>query len=304
LKREICLAIIGRKKGVAIVALALAIVMTVSTSLIVGAETLKHAPEIAEKIVGKKEKFVPTTSESGVVGIHCVGRIIRPHNNYTIPILISLKKQTIITIQPPKEGNASMGYLLSRTINIKKNQILKVEINNKTYQIKIGSFFISSTIFDAGIVIWKPLPCNGTKMTLKKEGLSRYSSAFTEQVRSLINLWRISLLIILTIGAITASIKAYKDIEKESIILEETGIEDNCIKISLSIIFIISILGGYAWGWILSGILDSLAGTLSNIYIPTPKLSLYNFLINGIIPSIVIGIISIIVGVLRNVSEQ
>jgi len=292
LKASRCISIAARKRQVVVLAIAISVVATVAAALALLQGVLVSTPTIAEKVLRPTWKLVP--DPAGAI-LECTGTLTLGNSTIRVPVVIVPDNYNLIGVEKPESGNASIGYLIAEP---KVGRTITVSISNHTYNLEVGSTHHAHSGLDVSVIVWsnRVTSCNGLHLKVEKASAQQYSRILGGQFSSLVGKWRLSGIIILAVGSVTASIKALSDLAHESSTLLEEGVPSRCLSASLSLILAAAAFTGYAWGWIIMGMADSAVALVTGVFIPIPKVTVTNLVEAGIVPALLVFALSLLTG--------
>ncbi|MCE4600966.1 MAG: hypothetical protein F7C38_05315 [Desulfurococcales archaeon] len=138
--------------------------------------------------------------------------------------------------------------------------------------------------------------CNQTLLTIEEKGFEAYTQAFSKQVRELLAKWSLASMIVLGLGSFVASIKAYMDLAPEWETLHQEGVDRNLLPATLSIYYALAVFVGYAWGQIITDLLNDIVATFTNLYIPRGPVEILSMVWQGLAPALLAGLITFLYG--------
>ncbi len=291
------LGVIARKKSITTLALGLAVVSMVATVIVQSGGIMESSSKLAEKLVSPREKLLVSQNCTG----HCIRQCIVTMNvrgeniETTLTVITGVHRLRGV---PGKLENASIGILLSRETGIGKGKIVTVRVEDRIYMLHISSIHSTHSPLDLGLITSNDIPgCNQVKLATRKEGFEAYTRAFSRQVQGILWKWELAALLVLGLGSLIASAKAYMDLVKEKDIVYEEGARHGTLLAALSGYFAIAVFAGYAWGQIVTDVLNDLTATYTGLYVPRAFLTLEALAVQGLVPALLAGLISFLYGV-------
>ena len=296
------LKIVARKKPLVTLALGLAVVSMVSTAIIQSAGILQSTGSLAEKLLRPREKLNVT--------VPCRDPCIR---QCTVTIRTSAEEaETTLTIIPqgvkgivaPPRNGVGAGYILAGDLGLHKGDNITITSGDITASVEVSGIYRSGSPLDTGLVAGGGFEwCNTTRLSLTRESPTHYTRAFTWEVEALITYWALAGLLVLGLGSVVAGVKAVMDLEGEAGTLIAEGGSPNSLLGALSLFFALAVLAGYGWGLILTDLLDSLVAGVTGLYVPRASLSPQAFLVEGVFPALLVGLLVYTVGRVYGVRE-
>ncbi len=291
---KVCLSIVARKREIIVIAIALAVVAAVATSIIITGDIVKESPNIVSTLFKPRSKLTP--SNCAECSTMCIAKVRAGKIQVSVHVIVTSKPK-LLGVNKPKGGNATIGYILSYEYNIGKGGEITIFFNNQSYKMLVGGVHNTHSSIDTGVIVWTNRSiCHGLKLKESLENERFFTRALSRQFSYLTKNWFIASLIVLSLGALIASYKGMIEIEKSTNTLMGEGEQPRCVIIGVSIIYGLAVFAGYAWGNIISNIAMSLLASYTGLYLPEPELIHSNLLFIGVFFTILVSIISIIVG--------
>ncbi len=292
MKASQCLSITARKRQVVVLAITISIVATVASALALLQGVLASAQTITEKILRPTWKLVPDPA-GGIV--ECTGVLTLSNSTMRVSVIVVPDNYTLIGVGKPLTGNASVGYLIAKP---SMGGTITVSIGGDTYILKVGGTHHANSALDVSIIAWSNeiTGCNGLHLKVEKASAQQYSRILGRQFSSLVEKWRLGGIIILAVGSVTASIKALSDLSSESATLLEEGVPPRCLAASLALVLAAAAFTGYAWGWIIMGMADSVVATITGVFLPIPRVTAANLVEAGVAPALLVFVLTLLTG--------
>ncbi|MCE4619649.1 MAG: hypothetical protein F7C33_01365 [Desulfurococcales archaeon] len=295
MKASQCLSITARKRQVIVLAIAISVVAAVASALALLQSVLASTQTLAEKIMRPTWKLVP--DPSGRI-LECTGTLSLGNSTIHVPVIVVPDNYTLISIKKPRNGNASIGYLIPK---LRMGKTITINLGDSIYKLEIGSIHHANSGLDVSIIAWsnRMTGCNGLHLRVEKASVQRYSKTLARQFSGLVGKWRLSGIIVLAVGSVTASIKAMSDLTRESITLLEEGASSRCLATSLALVLAVAAFTGYAWGWIVTSMADSAAALITGVFLPIPRVTVVNLFEAGVVPALLVFALSLLTGELH-----
>ncbi len=296
------LKIVARKKPLVTLALGLAVVSMVSTAIIQSAGLLESTGSLAEKLLRPREKLNVTVSCRDPCIRQCTVAI-RTIEGEAVTTLTIIPRGVEGIVAPPSNG-VGAGYILAGDLGLHKGDNITITSGDNTVSVQVSSIYRSGSPLDTGLVAGGGFEwCNITRLSLTSGSPTPYTRAFTWEVEALITYWALAGLLVLGLGSVVAGVKAVMDLEGEAGTLIAEGGSPNSLLGALSLFFALAVLAGYGWGLVLTDLLDSLVAGVTGLYVPRASLSPQAFLVQGVFPALLVGLLVYTVGYAYGVGE-
>lgn len=289
------LRIVARKKPLVTLALGLAVVSMVSTAIIQSGGILESANSLAEKLLKQRDKLVYTSKCRGPCARQCTV-IVKTGKGEAQTTLTIIPEDLGVGPRPPS-GGVGVGYLLQNQLGAGKGDNITVIHDGVSLTLPVAGVYRSGSPLDNGLIAGGGFDwCNEFMLRVENVSPASYTGAFTGQVEGLVKHWGLAGLLVLGLGSVVAGVKAYMDLEPEAGTLIAEGGSLSSLTGALAVFFGLAVLAGYGWGLILTDLLDSLVASITGLYIPRGSLTLEDFMVQGLLPSLLAGLTVLLVG--------
>ncbi len=290
------LRIIARKKPVTTLALGLAIVTMVTTTVIQSATIIESSAKLAEKLIPKREKLIVKKDCTEPCIKQCTIKI-KTGNKTLETTLTIIPESTSLKGLSKQIEDTSIGTLLSEETGINRGQTITIQTPGGNHTLTITNKHYTHSPLDLGLITKRNIPgCNQTLLTVGEEGFEVYAQAFSRQVQELLAKWSLASTLVLGLGSLIASIKAYMDLAPEWETLHQEGAGRSLLPVTLSIYYALAVFVGYAWGQIVTDLLNDVVATFTNLYIPRSPVEVPSLVRQGLAPAFLAGLITFLYG--------
>ena len=288
--------IITRKRALATLVLGLAMISVVVTTIIQSVAIMESSAKLAGKLVPKKEKLVIRKDCKESCIRQCTIKI-KLENKMLKTTLTIVPKNISLKGLPRQIRDTSIGVFLSEETGIDQGQTIMVQIDRKNNNLTITSKHYTYSPLDLGLVTRRNIPeCNQTLLTAGEEDFGVYAQAFSRQVQELLEKWSLASSLVLGLGALMASMKAYMDLKLEWETLYQEGASRILLPTVLSIYYALAVFVGYAWGQIVTDLLNDTVATFTSLYIPRGPMRVLNLVRQGLAPALLAGLTTFLYG--------